>query len=159
MPTRDETITGLRTLADLLEIQPELPVPNVHVTWPFWGNDPAELAAAAKLIPCKLIKNTPSTDPDHHDFIYYTLTGNLGGLDIQLWTMRSTVCTKVVVATREETEEIPDPDLVAGLPKVTRTKTVEDFAWECHPLLASVDAAAAAENMGAGAEQIREAAL
>jgi hypothetical protein len=41
-----------------------------------------------------------------------------------------------VVGTREVTEEVPDPEALAAVPKVTVTRTVEDVRWECRPLLA-----------------------
>lgn len=53
---------------------------------------------------------------------------------------RNEVCEKVTVATREVTEEVPDPDLVAKVPTVTRTRTVEDIEWRCHPIMGGEDA-------------------
>jgi hypothetical protein len=48
---------------------------------------------------------------------------------------RNEVCEKVVTGTREVTKEVPDPEALAAVPKVTVTETVEDVEWRCHPIL------------------------
>lgn len=59
-----------------------------------------------------------------------------GGVSLHIYTDRQKICERVVVGTREETKEVPDPDLLKQVPKVTVTETVEDVEWRCMPLLA-----------------------
>lgn len=124
-------IAGLRQLADVLEQHPEVPLPfqghGMALTFSFFrhGDDNrAAMAAAAKALPCQLQK--AGSDE------YFDLNGKLAGLKIQLTAFRGEVCERVVVGTREVTEEIPDP----AAPKVIVTKTVEDVEWRCNSLLA-----------------------
>ncbi len=57
-------------------------------------------------------------------------------VSLHVYTDREQVCERVVIGTREVTEEVPDPEALAAVPKVTLTKTVEDVEWVCSPLLA-----------------------
>lgn len=63
-----------------------------------------------------------------------------GALTINVYADREQVCTKRVIGVREVTEEVPDPDALAAVPKVTVTRTVEDVEWDCLPLLAEATA-------------------
>lgn len=65
-------------------------------------------------------------------------------LRIAVYGDRDEVCERVVTGTREVTEEVPDPEALAAVPKVVVTKTVEDVKWICRPLLG--------DDAGAGAE-------
>jgi hypothetical protein len=58
-----------------------------------------------------------------------------GDIRLDIYTHREVVCERIIVATREETVEEPDPEALAALPKVKRTQVVEDVRWECRPLL------------------------
>lgn len=55
---------------------------------------------------------------------------------VDVYAGRDEVCERVVVGTREVTEEVPDPEALAAVPTVSVTKTVEDVEWKCLPLLA-----------------------
>lgn len=55
---------------------------------------------------------------------------------VDAYAARDEVCERVVVGTREETKEVPDPEALAAVPTVTVTETVEDVEWRCLPLLA-----------------------
>lgn len=60
---------------------------------------------------------------------------HFGPVAVRPYDSRDAVCERVVTGTREVTEEVPDPDALASVPKVTVTKTVEDVEWVCKPLL------------------------
>lgn len=61
-----------------------------------------------------------------------------GRVNIWVYANREEVCERVVIGTREVTEEVPDPEALKAVPKVAVTKTVEDVEWQCHSLLAEV---------------------
>lgn len=134
---RSAYTAGLRQLADILDAHPEVPLPYEGAAIPisFYflsGDDPkTTLAAAARAMPCRLDKEAISAGGAD----YFDLNGKLAGLRIKMTAFRKDVCERVVVATREEIVEEPDPEAVAALPKVTRTVKVEDVRWECTPLL------------------------
>jgi hypothetical protein len=134
--TRTAYIDGLRTLASVLELHPDLPLPYEGNDSPFTihflhGADPrGAMAAAARMIPCKWAKTS--------DDNYFDLRGELAGLKIKLTAFRDAVCTRIVTGTREVTEEVTDPDA----PKVTVTHIIEDVEWDCGPLLAGSEPAA-----------------
>jgi hypothetical protein len=134
--TREEMISGLRAIADLLEAKPDLPVPSLsQIDWDVWphevDNVPAEVARIARLLPTKLDKNAPG---NYFDDAYYTLIGNVGGMPVRLLTYREKVCTRVVKGTETVTTLVPAPDA----PMVEVTETREIVEWECHSLLAAV---------------------
>lgn len=61
---------------------------------------------------------------------------SFGDLTLHVYADRDQVCERIVVATREEVVEEPDPELLAKVPTVKRTVPVEEVRWECTPLLA-----------------------
>ena len=67
------------------------------------------------------------------------LVGKLHGLNVMMIAQRDEVCTRVVTGAREVTEEIPDPEALAAVPKVTVTRTEELVRWDCKPILAAGD--------------------
>jgi hypothetical protein len=74
---------------------------------------------------------------------------SFGPVRIQAYGTRAQVCERVVVGTREVEEEIPDPEALAAVPKVTVKKTVEDIEWVCSPLLAGAEPAEALAGVSA----------
>jgi hypothetical protein len=136
MTAREEYTAGLRALADLLDGTPELPLPSTDtIEWAgVGGGDDVEhqrsLATIARLIPGRLEKNDPREGD--YEANYYRLTGNVGGMPVEVWAQRAKVCRRVVTGTREVVETVPAP----GAPMVEVTKTVEDVEWVCEPLLA-----------------------
>jgi hypothetical protein len=58
-----------------------------------------------------------------------------GPIKLHMYGARDEVCERVVVGTREVTEEVPDPDALAAIPTVTVTRTVEDVEWRCNSIL------------------------
>lgn len=138
MSPREEYTAGLRALADLLDATPDLPLPTTRdiqwaVHWYATTDDEKRtvMANIARLIPGRLTKNDPNTG-DKYDSDYFRLTGNIGGLPIEIWSQRESVCRRVVTGTREVTELVPADDA----PMVEVTTTVEDVEWVCEPLLA-----------------------
>ena len=144
-------IKGLRALADKLEAHPEVPLPfdgrlNAVAFHFLAGDDPAAaLAAAARALGGRWKKTTR----DYGEMgggAYLDLTGTLHGLKIMLTAARDAVCERVVTGSREVTERVPDPALLAAVPVIEVTKTVDTVSWVCSPVMA------AANDAGAGAE-------
>lgn len=132
---RADYIAGLRLLADALERSPEVPLPyegaSTDMTFHFLsGDDPkAAMAACARPLPTSFTKNA--------DGKYFDLHGKLAGLRVNLTAFREEVCERIVTGTRQVEVEEPDPEALAAVPKVTKTVTVEDVEWRCHPILAA----------------------
>jgi hypothetical protein len=131
---RSEYTAGLRALADIIDGDPDLPLPYVgnSIESSIFAHSREELAAWARAIGGRLDK-TVDEDSDSFGF---ELHGSIRGYRVVLYGDRNEVCTRRVVATREVTEEVPDPDALAAVPTITVTKTIEDVAWDCHPMLA-----------------------
>ncbi|NUR80753.1 MAG: hypothetical protein HOQ21_09955 [Dermatophilaceae bacterium] len=89
----------------------------------------ATWARAAKAAKANVTKN--ATD----DFFGIQVT--FGPIAVHVYAPREEVCERVVVGTREVTEEVPDPELLAAVPTTTVTRTEEIVEWECRPLLAA----------------------
>jgi hypothetical protein len=134
---RAEYIKGLRALADVLENNPDLNLPfsgqkasSLNVI-PHSGDEQREqLAAWVKVLPGRRDKSQYGADGK-----LFGLVGALHGIHIEVLCDRNEVCEKVVTGTREVTKEVPDPEALAAVPKVTVTETVEDVEWRCHPIL------------------------
>jgi hypothetical protein len=62
------------------------------------------------------------------------------GIALVAQASRDQVCERVVIDSRQVTEEVPDPEALAAatasVPLVKRTTTVEEVEWICSPLLA-----------------------
>lgn len=58
-----------------------------------------------------------------------------GDMCVHVYAPRAEVCERVVKGTREVVKEVPDPDALKAVPKVTVTETVEDVEWVCKPIL------------------------
>lgn len=135
MSARESYISGLRKLADLLETQPELPLPygsgagnssSQRVTFYFLGAPRDLFIEAARCLPGPLTKEV-----EHGT---YRVIAHLDGLHAEVVAYRNDVCERVVTGTREVTKTIPDPKVT--VPVVEVTETVEDVEWVCSPLLA-----------------------
>jgi len=61
------------------------------------------------------------------------------GFGLAVWGARDEVCERVVVGTETVTRQVPDPELLAAVPIVTVTETVEQVEWRCGSLLAPAD--------------------
>lgn len=62
---------------------------------------------------------------------------SFGCVGLRAWADREQICRRVVTGTREVTETVPDPDLLALVPTIEQTRIVEDVEWVCEPLLAA----------------------
>jgi hypothetical protein len=139
MPTTQEDraayIGGLRVLATVLELHPEVPLPYEgdlgEINW-FLGNDRDQVAAIARAIPCTWDKRIWGKEDEH-----FELKGCLaGGLTLSLNANRAAVCTRRVVGTEDrEVEEVVTPAV-----KRTVVKPVEIVEWDCGSLLRPADA-------------------
>lgn len=133
---RADYTDGLRQLADLLDENPDVPLPyqGTRESMPiaiFCFED-------AKAVLAKLARRLHgvSKEPDGE---YYDLAGRLAGLEIRVTARRSDVCEKVVIGTETVTEMVPDPDA----PLVEVTREVEQVEWICSPILSGTNEAPA----------------
>lgn len=132
---RAEYTLGLRMLADLLDTNPDIPLPyHGNGTALLWiivseKDQKATLAAIARALPGKVTKDVRDGSFD--------LKGQLAGLLVQVIAQRDEVCTRVVTGTETVTKTIPDPDV--EVPLVEVTETVEQVEWICGPLLGRGD--------------------
>jgi len=135
---RDEYVTGLRMLADLLDNNPNIPLPytgrekHTGLLWILHDDQRATLAAIAKALPGKVEKSVRVKDGA------FDLIGQLAGFHVKAIANRDEVCTRVVVGTETITKKVPDPSVT--VPEVEVTETVERIDWICTPLLADGEA-------------------
>lgn len=134
-PERAAYTEGLRRLADLIDANPDLPLPYSGSSSPMLfmfldhGEDnKAAMAAAARVIGGKWDKIGDDT--------YFDLSGSIAGVKVKLCAFRDEVCVKVVTGTREVTKMVKDPAALASVPEIEVIETVEDVEWRCAPLLA-----------------------
>lgn len=141
-PERAAYTQGLREIADWLDAHPEveLPylnssstgslVPTLTIMLGSWNDDQREQMATIGRAMGTFDKHArPNGDR-------FTIYRRFAGIVLAATADRDEVCERVVVATREVTEEVPDPEALAAVPLVSVTKTVEDVEWVCRPLLA-----------------------
>jgi hypothetical protein len=136
-------IEGLHQIADFLSEHPEVPLPHLGAyaegsplpalsIYVYGDNPRATMATIARAMTDsgasvqKRVKDSTGSFQAWREF---------GGLVLVATASRGDVCERVVTGTREVTEEVPDPEAVAAVPKVTVTKVVEDVEWVCKPLL------------------------
>ena len=131
---RAEYIVGLRALADLLEANPDLPIPDGEPDgrfawniWPDGGDTAARVAAIRRMLPGTFTKNDPASNAFASK--YYELTAPLRGITLAISTYRDAVCERVVTGTREVTKTVP-----VKTEEVTVTEDIVE--WVCRPLLA-----------------------
>jgi hypothetical protein len=126
-------IAGLRALADVLERHADLPLPSygtaeyspIYLAF-FGAYAREELAAAARVMPCRLDKDATEK--------WFNLDGWLHGLRIQLTAVRDAVCERVVLGTETVVTTVPDPAVEVPLVEVTEQREIVE--WRCGPLLA-----------------------
>lgn len=133
-----QQVAGLRKLADLIEAHPELAGRftadeielNIHTRTDDITAELAEWARFAKANGAKIAKDITQS--------MYNVTATFcDGVKVSMLAYRTAVCEKVVVGTREVTEEVPDPEALAAVPTVTVKRVVEETKWVCRPLLAA----------------------
>lgn len=133
MSTREDYISGLRKLADLLEQRTELPIPW-HGDMDQGGALAVYMLSAEREAFVEAVRALPGKAEKAVERDTYRVSTMLDGLGIEIVAFRDNVCRKVVTGTREVTKTIPDP--AAQVPMVEVTETVEDIEWVCGPLLA-----------------------
>lgn len=128
-----EVVEGLRKLAACIETNPHLTQHvKVHLSRilvAVWTRE--DIAAFARA-------------GARHGTVTKHANGDWAGVDVafspavglHVYAGRDAVCERIVTGTHEVTEEVPDPELLAQVPVVTRTRTVEDVEWRCAPFLA-----------------------
>jgi hypothetical protein len=132
---RERYIDGLRTLASALELHPEIPLPydgiSSAISFNFLGGeDPrADMAAAARAIPSVWRKKFWGDGT-----AYFTLEGEVGGVQVSLTAFRDAVCKRVV--TGAEWREVEEVVVPAETRKVR--KSVPVVEWKCGSVLASL---------------------
>ncbi len=134
----NEQAVSLRRLADIVEANPNLARTLAYalkgiivpLVWDGQRDDMAAWARAAAQAGAKVDKQVR----DNYD--QFKLIVTIGALGLEILADRDEVCERVVTGTREVTEEVPDPEALAAVPKVTVTKVVEDVEWRCGSLLA-----------------------
>jgi len=134
---RSEYIAGLRALADILDADETLPLPYAgekHSRMSIFTHDREALVAWARAIPGTLDKSVD----EGSSWFGFELRGAIRGLHVVVYGNREQVCKRIVTGEHEVTEEVPDPEVLATVPKITVTKTVEDVEWVCEPFLAEV---------------------
>lgn len=135
--TRQAFIDGLHQIADFLAEHPEVPLPHlgsyidntyapVLTIWLHGGREDLSEVARAMGKAQKTVNN------DTGEFKVYR---EFAGIKLVASADRDAVCERVVTGTREVTEEVPDPEALAAVPKVAVTKVVEDVEWRCGSLL------------------------
>jgi len=142
---RASFIEGLRQVAGFLEDHPTVPLPYL-----------GSYAEGSDLpsLPIYLSSFSWEQDTPSEKAQLTTIARAFGhaekrvrGESFQVWrefvgvvlfaqARREEVCERIVLGSHEVTEDVPDPELLAKVPIIRRTRTVEDVRWECPPLLA-----------------------
>jgi hypothetical protein len=127
-----EQAAGLRALADMIEANPELRGNELYMSGlNIWHTKDAafmaDLVRAALRHGAKVTKDISETQ-HNVDLTWHGITASI-------LARRDAVCERVVIDTREFTEEVPDPEALAAVPTVTVTRTEEVVEWQCKPPL------------------------
>jgi hypothetical protein len=129
---RQATIDGLRALADWCEAHPTAKAPFAFVNESVFSRE--EMVAKAREFGGRWDKAEKGE--------WFELRQEFGPkVVVEISALRQQVCERVLVSSRQVEVAEPDPDMVAQLPQVKRTETVEDYGWECPSSLLSEIAA------------------
>lgn len=130
-PEQSTYVDGLRTLADVLEDNPDLfgVVEPSALTFHRYFLEPEEMTA--------LVRAVGGTWTKESDGSYFNLNRDFGPHRIQAYVEHSQVCERVVT-TETVTREVPDPDALAAVPTITVTEEVEHVEWRCPESLLQV---------------------
>ncbi len=147
----------LRAIADVVEGNPHLATVIANLfhsaLWPLhavaYGDpmreDPRAVMAAT-IRALKPIASGPIEKQYRDDF--FDAIVPLQAVKLRLTDERSKVCTRVVTGVETVTEEVPDPEALAAVPTITRTREVETVEWQCEPLMAAAGTNADATQEG-----------
>lgn len=129
---------GLRQFADLLDANPDLPGTRYAFTnlnlFPRTREGVAAWARAAM--------RTAGRAHKYQDSRWAGVDLDFGVVGVAVRIEREEVCERIVTGTHEVTKEVPDPDVLATVPLVEVTETIEDVEWRCMPLLSELDGVA-----------------
>jgi hypothetical protein len=135
---RTEYTAGLRALADLLDNNPDVPLPYSgrasELNWITVSDENQRdvVAAIVRALPGVVVKEPRG---DVIDFV-----GKIHGLKVCVIATRNEVCTRRVIGTREVTKKIPDPSVEVRSVEVTETEDIVE--WDCGPILSPARKAA-----------------
>lgn len=147
---RVHTVAALRELADLAEAHAVVAdvLADTILQGGIWGHasrgdgEPPEVAAAVATVG---LRAGWKVDKEISEKLYNLHMVSPGGCVVKLLAWRTEMCEQVVVGTREVTEEVPDPILLAAVPTVTVTRTEQVTRWQCKPVLGGVPAGGASD--------------
>lgn len=138
-PLHVQQAEGLRALAAFVEANPELAERLAYslgnMSEPVYGDDSAAVMGQfARAVARGRVENHKDGSSDK--FFRLTLCFS-DAVRLSLATSREEVCERVVVGTEQVTKTVPDPELLAKVPEIEVTETIEQVEWRCRPLLAS----------------------
>jgi uncharacterized protein related to proFAR isomerase len=135
----DSMADGLRLLATMIEENPEVADNfrstlqtsgiNVHLRS---GEPAAEMANIARIARRYGATTTKDISPTMHN-----VACDFGTVKFDILAFREEVCERVVIGTETVTKTVKDPAVLATVPDVEVTETVEKVEWVCKPLLAA----------------------
>lgn len=141
-PLHTKQAEGLRALADYIEANPELgnelQYSLRNISEPITCDDPiALLGQFARAAAHARVQNRKDGSDK-----YFRLELRFSEVVVvSLVASRAEVCERIVVGTEQVTKTVPDPELLAKVPEIEVTETVEQVEWRCRPLLAEGGAA------------------
>lgn len=142
MTPAQQMAAGLRALAALVDEHPDMAGDIDHTLNSLLGmpmfNDNVtdqrarlvEWARAGKQHGAKITKDADSDDD------FKLVVDFFGAVRIRILADREKVCEKVVTGTEVVTKKVKDPALLAEVPEIEVTETVETVKWRCSSLLA-----------------------
>lgn len=139
---RERNLDGVQALLDLLRRHPELESPftsRIHMPISSYGRSTDEIKSDLAAWARALSHLRPGKS---YEDGWASLTAYFEDVELFVYTNRENVCERVVRGTRQVTETVKDPDMLAAVPEVEVTREVEDVEWICRPLLADEQASA-----------------
>lgn len=138
-PMHIQQAEGLRAVADMIEQNPELSgllrqSLDYMCTYASTVDEIAAFIRAALRHGAEIVKEYPDAENPDRAFRAYA---NFGPVSVVAITEREKVCERVVTGTEVVTTIVPDPTLLAEVPQIEVTETVEISEWKCKPLLAA----------------------
>lgn len=129
MQNRNEFISGLRSLVDFLESNPEIDLPKGEISiYHFEAGESIEVLKEY----AKAFGVFDRTENDNT----FTLSKHFGGgVKLRAIFFRDAVCVKTVIGTKKETTSIPDPEF--NVPMIEVEREIEVTEWSCPQSLLS----------------------